>query len=278
MSDVLVVIGIGGMGEAIARRMGAGKKVLLADFSEEALQRVGSALSGDGIDVTTKRVDVSSRQSLIELGQEATKLGAVRQIAFTAGLSPVQAPIGAILNVDLVGVAYFLEEFASVVAEGGSAVVIASMAGTFVAGRLPAELEAALAHTPADELLALPFLQGEAVPNSGAAYGIAKRCNQLRMQPASITWGARGARVNSISPGVISTPMGQQELEGESGAGMRSMVEGSGTGRLGTPFDIAAAAAFLLGPDASFITGTDLLVDGGAVAAVKTGTVQLAGA
>jgi NAD(P)-dependent dehydrogenase (short-subunit alcohol dehydrogenase family) len=168
-----------------------------------------------------------------------------------------------------------LDEFGAVIAQGGAGVVIASMAGTMAAGQLPPEAEGALALTPADQLPSLPFLSSAAVPNPGAAYGIAKRANQLRVQAASLTWGKRGARVNSISPGVISTPMGQAELSGESGAMMQGMIDVSGTGRIGTPSDIAEAAAFLLGPSASFITGTDLLVDGGVIAAVRSGALQL---
>ncbi|MFF5080200.1 SDR family oxidoreductase [Actinoplanes sp. NPDC000266] len=266
--SVVVVVGVGGMGEAIARRQGAGRRLLLADFDEVALKRVAETLRGEGYDVTAQRVDVGDRASVAALAGAAADLGPVTQVAHTAGLSPVQAPVDAILRVDLAGVAYALEEFGRVIAPGGSGVVIASMAGTMAAGRLPAELEAALATTAADDLLGLPFLQAGALPDAGAAYGIAKRANQLRVRTASRAWGARGARVNSISPGVIATPMGRQELSGESGAMMRSMIEASGTGREGTAADIAAAAAFLLGPDSTFITGTDLLVDGGVVAAM----------
>jgi NAD(P)-dependent dehydrogenase (short-subunit alcohol dehydrogenase family) len=275
MVDVLVVVGVGGMGEAIARRLGAGKQVVLADFDQAALDRVGAALRGEGFDIHTERVDVSSKESVLALAAAAAQLGPVRQVAHTAGLSPVQAPTAAILNVDLAGVAYSLDAFGAVIADGGAGVVIASMAGTMAASQLPAEFEAALAMTPSDELLALPFLQEGAIANQGAAYGIAKRANQVRVQAASLTWGGRGARVNSISPGVISTPMGQSELAGASGAYMRMMVEGSATKRLGTPSDIAEATAFLLGSSSSFITGTDLLIDGGVMAAIRSGAVQL---
>ena len=273
--EVLVVIGVGGMGEAIARRVGTGRHLLLADFNEQLLARVSEGLDGDGYSVTTHKVDVSSRASVAELARTAIGLGEVRCLAHTAGLSPVQASIEAILKVDLAGVAFSLEEFGRVVAPGGAGVVVASMAGTMAQGQFPAEMEAALANTPADQLLSLPFLSPSAIPNPGAAYGIAKRANQLRVQAASLAWGSRGARVNSISPGIISTPMGRQELSGSSGAYMRAMIDGSATGRLGTPGDIANLVAFLVGPDSSFITGTDVLVDGGVVAGIRSGAISL---
>ncbi len=273
--DVVVVIGVGGMGAAVARRVGAGRHVLLADFNEGLLEVLSTQMDGDGFEITSQQVDVSSRESVAALADRAAELGRVTTVVHTAGLSPVQAPTAAILQVDLLGVAIALDEFARVIAPDGAGVVIASMAAALAAGHFPAEMEAALAHTPTDELLALPFLGEGAVPNPGAAYSIAKRANQLRVQAASVAWGARGARVNSVSPGVISTPMGREELAGESGVGMRAMIEGSGTGRIGTPSDFAAAVAFLVGPEASFITGTDLLVDGGTVAAVRSGAVAL---
>ncbi|MFE4667571.1 SDR family oxidoreductase [Streptomyces sp. NPDC056716] len=268
---VLTVIGVGGMGEAIARRCGMGRKVLLADYDVPLLDALTERLRGDGYDVEGRRVDVGSADSVAELARTAASLGAVTGIAHTAGLSPAQAPVDAILRVDLLGVALTLDAFERVVAPGGAGVVIASMAGTLARGALTTDTEQALANTPADELLALPILRGEALPDAGFAYSLAKRANQLRVQSASTRWGLRGARVNTISPGVISTPMGQQELAGPGGAGIRAMVEASGTGRLGTAGDIAATAAFLLGPDATFVTGTDLLVDGGVVAAMSAG-------
>ncbi|WP_440708696.1 SDR family oxidoreductase [Herbiconiux sp. YIM B11900] len=275
-NDIVVVVGVGGMGEAIARAAGAGENVhvVLADFSQTALDRVSAALQADGIATSSHLVDVSSRASVAALAQDAAALGPVTKVAWTAGLSPVQASAEAILAVDLAGVAYGLDEFAAVIADGGAGVVIASMAGTMTGEQLPAELGVALQHTPSDDLLGLPFLSPAALPDPGAAYGIAKRSNQLRVRSASLSWGARGARINSISPGVISTPMGDQELAGENGAQMRAMVAASGTGRLGSPDDILSAALFLLGPDSSFITGTDLLVDGGVVAAVLSGALQ----
>lgn len=267
--SVLVIIGMGGMGQAVLRRSGAGQKVLLADFNESLLESVVAAALDEGYDVVSRQVDVSSRESVAALAATARELGAVTGVVHTAGLSPVQASVAAIWNVDLIGVALVLEEFEKVIARGGSGIVIASMAAYLGGGAIPAEVLADLAAKPADDLLLIPFVAG--IDNPGYAYSVAKRANQVRVQAAGVRWGGRGARVNTISPGVISTPMGQQELAGESGAQMRAMIEGSGTKRVGTPGDIANAAAFLLGPDSSFMTGTDVLVDGGVVAAVATG-------
>ncbi|MEU5755066.1 SDR family oxidoreductase [Streptomyces sp. NPDC047829] len=268
-ASVVVVIGVGGMGQAIASRQGAGRRLLLADFDHRTLSSVAERMRGQGHDVVTQTVDVSSRPSVTALAETAAGIGPVTQVAHTAGLSPVQASPAAVLRVDLLGTALVLEEFGRVIAPGGSGVVVSSMAGHMLPAPLSAEQEQALAHTPADELLKLPFIASE-FPGP-VAYGLAKYGNRLRVQAAGSSWGERGARINTISPGVIATPMGQQELDGSSGESMRAMIAASGTGRLGTPDDIAGAAAFLLGPDASFITGTDLLVDGGAVAAVRAG-------
>ena len=268
--DVLTVIGVGGMGQAIARRLGAGKMVLLADYNEQTLASVAESLSADGHHVESRHVDVASPESVRKLARHAASLGAVTQVAHTAGLSPSQASAEAIIAVDLLGTALVLDEFGEVVAAGGAGVVIASMAGHMFPP-LTAEQEHALAHTPARELLELEFISPKKVTEPGIAYGIAKQANHVRVRAASSHWGRRVARINSVSPGIISTPMGQQELASPVGEGMRGMIAMSATGRLGTPDDIASATAFLLGPDASFITGTDLLVDGGVIAAIKAG-------
>jgi NAD(P)-dependent dehydrogenase (short-subunit alcohol dehydrogenase family) len=269
-TDVLVVIGVGGIGQAIARRQGPGKRVMLADFNEATLASAAKALDTLGYGVTARRVDVSEHDSVRSLARAAADLGRVTQVVNTAGLSPVQASAQAVLSVDLYGVAVFLEEFGQVIAPGGAGIVISSMAG-YMPPPLPADHDRALAFTPVDQLLDLPFLSSEAVPNSGAAYGLSKRANHLRVQAASLTWGERGARVNCISPGIIATPMAQQEMAGPGGAGYRKMIETSASRRMGTPDDVAAAAAFLLGPESSFVTGADLLIDGGVIAALRAG-------
>jgi NAD(P)-dependent dehydrogenase (short-subunit alcohol dehydrogenase family) len=274
--NVSVVIGVGGIGQAIARRQGSGKSLLLADLDERTLEAAAQGLQATGYTVTTQRVDVSSRESVRALARAAAALGDVVEVVHTAGLSPNMAPPDKILAVDLLGVALVLEEFGQVVAAGGAGLVISSMAG-YMPPPLPPEVDEALARTPADELLKLPFLQPEAVPDSGAAYALSKRANHLRVQAESLRWAERGARVNAISPGIIATPMAQTEMASPSGAGYRAMIEASAAKRVGTPDEVAAAAAYLLGPDASFVTGSDLLIDGGVIAALRAGRLKVLG-
>ena len=273
-TDVLVIIGAGGIGQAIARRTGAGKTVLLADFNEQTLSAAEQALDRAGHTVRTQQVDVSDQPSVHALAQAAGNLGDVVQVASTAGLSPVQATAPAVLAVDLYGTALVLEEFGQVIAPGGAGVHISSMAG-HMPPPLDLERAHALAFTPSDELLALPILSPDAVPNSGAAYGLSKQANHVRVQGAALTWGDRGARVNSLSPGIILTPLARDEMSGPGAEGYQKMIETSPAGRVGTADEVAAVAAFLLGPDAGFITGTDLLMDGGVIAALRGGRWQL---
>jgi NAD(P)-dependent dehydrogenase (short-subunit alcohol dehydrogenase family) len=275
-SEVIVVIGVGGIGLAIARRQGFGKKVLLADFNEATLVAAADRLKVAGYDVTTQTVDVSSRDSVRALADAAAALGSVLQIVNTAGLSPNMAPAQKILEVDLYGSAVVFEEFERVVAPGGAALIISSMAG-YMPAPLPADQDHALAFTPADELLKLAFLGPDAIDSSGAAYGISKRANHLRVQAASISWGERGARVNSISPGIIATPLAQHELDSPIGDAYRAMMAAAPVKRMGSPDEIAILAALLLGPDGSFITGSDILIDGGVIAAIRAGKIKLGG-
>lgn len=266
MAEVLVVTGAGGMGMAIARRLGPGRRVLLADYAETVLERAVQQLQAEGYDVHGRQTDVSDAAAVRSLADAAAELGTFRILVHTAGVSPVQAPPERVIAVDVVGTALVLDEFLRLAGPGSVAVCVASMAGAMAT--LPPEAEHLLATTPTAKLAGLPLLDPARL-DRGAAYSIAKRANQLRVQWASLQWGRKGGRVVSVSPGIISTPMGQEELSGPSGPMMRAMIAASGTGRVGTPDDIAAAVEFLVSPAASFITGTDLLVDGGAVAGVR---------
>jgi NAD(P)-dependent dehydrogenase (short-subunit alcohol dehydrogenase family) len=266
MSQVNVVIGPGSIGQAIARRVSAGKRVLLADLREENASAAAKTLSEAGFDVTTTQVDISSRESIQALVALAVSLGEVTGLIHAAGVSPSQASPETILHVDLYGTAVILEEFGNVIAPGGSGVVIASQSGHRLPGLSP-EQNRALATTPADELLALPMLQPDQVRDSLHAYQLSKRGNSLRVMAEAVRWGRRGARINTISPGIIMTPLAKDELTGPRGDGYRRMLSLSAAGRAGTPDEVANVAALLMGPDGGFITGSDFLMDGGVTAA-----------
>ena len=266
MKNIIVLIGAGSIGQAIARRVSAGKHVLLADLRQDNLDAAATVLRDAGFKVSTAIVDVSSRQSVHALVEAATAIGDITGVIHAAGVSPSQALPATILKVDLYGTALVLEEFGNVIARGGAGVVISSQSGH----RLPAltpEQNKALATTPADELLALPMLQLDKVTDPLNAYQISKRGNSLRVMAEAVRWGKRGARVNTISPGIIFTPLARDELTGPRGAGYRRMIELSPAGRGGTPDEVGVVGALLMGPDGTFITGSDFLMDGGVTAA-----------
>lgn len=265
MTNVNVVIGVGLIGQAIARRVSTGKHVLLADLHRENADAAAKILGDAGFTTSTAVVDVSSRASVHALVEAATAIGSITGVILAAGVSPTQASPGTILKVDLYGAALALEEFGNVIARGGAGVVIASQSGH----RLPAltaEQDKALATTPADELLALPMLQPDQVTDSLRAYQLSKRGNSLRVMAEAVRWGKRGARVNAISPGIICTPLAKEELAGPRGPGYRRMLALSPAGRIGTPDEVGAVGALLMGPDGGFITGSDFLMDGGVTA------------
>jgi NAD(P)-dependent dehydrogenase (short-subunit alcohol dehydrogenase family) len=263
---VIVVIGAGSIGQAVARRVSAGKHVLLADLRQDNAEAAAKTLSEAGFTVSTATVDVSLRPSVHALVETATALGEVSGVIHAAGVSPTQASPETILRVDLYGTALVLEEFGNVIARGGAGVVIASQSGH----RLPpltAKQNAALATTPTEDLLKLPMLQPDQVKDPLHAYQISKRGNSLRVMAEAVRWGKRGARVNTISPGIIITPLAKDELEGPRGPGYRRMLEVSAAGRAGTPDEVGTVGALLMGPDGAFITGSDFLMDGGVTAA-----------
>jgi NAD(P)-dependent dehydrogenase (short-subunit alcohol dehydrogenase family) len=270
MNNVIVVIGAGSIGQAIARRVSAGKHLLLADLRLENADAAAKVLSEAGFEVSTATVDISSRESVHALVETATAIGEVTGVIHAAGVSPSQAPPAVILKVDLYGTALVLEEFGDVIAPGGSCVVIASMSGH----RLPAltaQQDKALATTPTDDLLALPMLQPDQVTDPLHAYQVSKRCNSLRVMAEAVRWGKRGARVNTISPGIIITPLAKDELAGPRGGGYRRMMDLCPAGRAGTPDEVGTVGALLMGADGAFITGSDFLMDGGVTASYRYG-------
>jgi NAD(P)-dependent dehydrogenase (short-subunit alcohol dehydrogenase family) len=266
MTNVVVVIGSGQIGLAIARRVGAGRHILLADLRKENADAAAEVLADVGFEVSVATVDVSSRESVLALVQAATALGEVTGLIHAAGVSPSQASPSTILQVDLYGTALVLEEFGKVIAPGGAGVVIASMSGHRLAP-LTVEQNEALATTPVDELLALAFLQPDQVTDPLRAYQVSKRGNSLRVLASAVTWGKRGARINTISPGIIITPLARDELTGPRGDGYRRMIEASAAQRAGTADEVATVGALLMGSDGAFITGSDILMDGGVTAA-----------
>jgi len=271
-THVVVLIGAGSIGQAIARRVSPGKHVVLADLRQQNVDSAAKVMSDAGFDVSTAIVDASSRESVHALVKKATAIGPITGMIHAAGVSPTQASPATIFKVDLYGTAVILEEFGNVIARGGSGVVIASQSGH----RLPplaAEQDMALATTIPEELFGLSFLQPDQVQDSLHAYQLSKRGNSLRVMAEAVRWGRRGARVNTISPGIVMTPLAKDELTGPRGEGYRRMIEGSAAGRAGTPDEVAAVAALLMGPEGGFITGSDFLMDGGVTAAYWFGDV-----
>jgi NAD(P)-dependent dehydrogenase (short-subunit alcohol dehydrogenase family) len=249
------VIGPGSIGQAIARRGSAGKRVLLADLREENAAAAAKALSEAGFDVSTTTLDIASRASIHALVELAASMGEVSGLIHAAGASPSQASPETILHVDLYGIAVILEEFGNVIVQGGSGVVIASQSGHRLP-RLTPEENKLLATTPAEELLALPMLQPDQIKNSLHAYQISKCGNPVRVMAEAVRRGKRSARINTISPGIIMTPLAMDELTGPRGEGYRRMLSLSlslslsPAGRAGTPDEVGNVAALLMGATA----------------------------
>ena len=273
MSSVIVVIGAGSIGQAIARRVSAGKHVLLGDVRREQADAAADVLADAGFEVSTATIDVSSRESVHAFTGMAAAIGPVSGVIHAAGVSPTQASPETILKVDLYGTALVLEAFGNVIAPGGAGVVISSQSGHRLAALTP-EQNKALAMTPADKLFGLPMLQPGAVADPLHAYQLSKRGNALRVMAKAVRWGRRGARLNAISPGIIITPLARDELAGPRGPGYRRMLSLSAAGRAGTPDEVGAVGALLMGPDGAFITGSDILMDGGVTAAYWYGELS----
>jgi NAD(P)-dependent dehydrogenase (short-subunit alcohol dehydrogenase family) len=270
MADVVVVVGAGAIGQAIARRVGAGRHVLLSDRHQEEADATAAVFRDAGFEVSAATVDITDRESVRALVDRAGLIGAVTGLVHAAGVSPAHASPAMVLRVDLYGTALVLEEFGQVIEAGGSGVVVASQSGHLLAP-LSAAAERLLAVTPADDLLSLPMLATGEVRDALHAYQLAKRGNALRVRAEAVRWARRGARINAVSPGIIATPMSQELLTGPGGAEFRALIDGSPARRAGTPDEVATVAALLLGPDGAFMTGSDVLIDGGLTAAAVFG-------
>lgn len=271
--DVMLLTGAGQIGMAIARRMGYGMKIVIGDKSLEHAQTISRIMNDAGFDTEAMEMDLSSRASIRNMIAEAQKYGEIAMLVNAAGVSPSQAPVEAILKVDLYGTAVLLEEVGSIIKEGGVGVTISSQSGH----RMPAlseEADRQLAETPAEELLKLDILQPENIRDTLHAYQMAKRCNEKRVMAEAVKWGKRGARINSISPGIIVTPLAMDEFKGPRGDFYKNMFAKCPAGRPGTADEVANAAELLMSSKGAFITGADFLIDGGATASYFYGPLR----
>ena len=272
-SEVVFWTGAGQIGMAIARRVGYGKKTLVGDKSIDNANAIAKMMNEAGFDCEPYEMDLSSRESILGMIARAQELGEITMLINAAGVSPSQAPIETILKVDLYGTAVLLEEVGKVIASGGVGVTISSQSGKRMP-QLTAEEDRQLATTPTEELLGLPLLQPENVRDTLHAYQLAKRCNEKRVMFEACRWGEKGARINSISPGIIVTPLAIDEFNGPRGDFYKNMFAKCPAGRPGTADEVGALAELIMGPQGSFVSGSDFLIDGGATASYYYGALQ----
>lgn len=271
--EVMVVTGAGQISMAIARRMGYGKKIVMGDKNIQNAKAIAEIMNQAGFDVEPVEMDLSSRESIQALIAKALEYGEIKMLVNGAGVSPSQAPIEAILKVDLYGTAVLLEEGGKVIAEGGVGVTISSQSGWRMP-QLTAEEDAALATTPTEELLQLEMLQPENIKDTLHAYQMAKRCNEKRVMAQSVEWGKRGARLNDIAPGIIVTPFAVDEFNGPRGDFYKNMFAKCPAGRPGTADEVANVAELLMSEKGAFITGSTFLIDGGATSSYYYGPLK----
>lgn len=271
--EVMLVTGAGQISMAIARRIGHGKKIILGDKKIENANAIAKVMNEAGFDVIPFEMDLSSRESILEIIAEAQKYGEIRYLVNGAGVSPSQAPVEVILKVDLYGTAVLLEEVGKVIAEGGCGVTISSQSGWRMP-QLTAEEDRLLATAPTEELLSLDILQPENIRDTLHAYQLAKRCNEKRVMAECINWGKRGARLNDIAPGIIVTPLAIDEFNGPRGDFYKNMFARCPAGRPGTADEVANVAELLMSDKGAFITGSTFLIDGGATSSYFYGPLQ----
>ena len=271
--EVMLVTGAGQIGLAIARRMGYGKKIVVANLTVEGAKETITTLTNAGFDAVAIQMDMASRESIVNAVSKAQEYGPIKMLVNAAGVSPSQATIEQILQVDLLGTAILLEEVRKVIAPGGVGVTISSQSG-FRMKQLTPEEDRALAMTPTDELPSLDFLQPENITNTLHAYQLAKRANEKRTMYEAVEWGKRGARLNDIAPGIVVTPLAIDEFNGIRGDFYKNMFAKCPAGRPGTTDEIADVAELLMSERAQFITGATFLIDGGATASYYYGPLQ----
>ncbi len=271
--DVMILTGAGQIGMAIARRMGYGKTILVADKNPANAEAIAKTMNEAGYDVIAAEVDLASRKSILALIDQAQDLGDITMLVNAAGVSPSQAPVETILNVDLYGTAVLMEEVGKVIAPGGVGVTISSQSGWRMPA-LTAEEDALLATTPTEELLSLEILQPENIRDTLHAYQLAKRCNEKRVMAEAVKWGERGARINDIAPGIIVTPLAIDEFNGPRGDFYKNMFAKCPASRPGTADEVANVAELLMSDKGAFITGSTFLIDGGATSSYFYGPLK----
>ena len=273
MKDVVILTGAGQIGMAIARRVSMGKKLVIGDKSRANGEAITKIMNEAGFDAVFVECDLSSRESILNLISEARKFGEIAHLINAAGVSPSQAPVETILKVDLYGTAVLLEEVGKVIKAGGTGITVSSQSGHRMPA-LGAEIDEQLATTPTEKLLDLSVLQPENIRDTLHAYQLAKRCNVKRVMYEAVRWGERGARVNSISPGIIVTPLALDEFNGIRGDFYKNMFAKCPAGRPGTADEVATLAELMLDSRGAFITGSDFLIDGGATASYFYGPLK----
>lgn len=271
--DVMILTGAGQIGMAIARRMGYEKKIVVGDKKMENAEDIARIMNNAGFDAIPVEMDLSSRASILSLIAEARKYGEISMLVNAAGVSPSQASIETILKVDLYGTAVLLEEVGKVIKEGGVGVTISSQSG-YRMPALTADEDEQLACTPTEELLSLGILQLQNIRDTLHAYQMAKRCNVKRVMAEAVKWGERDARINSISPGIVVTPLALDEFNGPRGDFYKNMFAKCPAGRPSTADEIANVAELLMSDRGAFITGADFLIDGGATASYFYGALK----
>ena len=271
--EVMILTGAGQIGMAIARRMGYGKKIVVGDKKPENAEDIVRIMNNAGFDAIPVEMDLSSRASILSLIAEARKYGEISMLVNAAGVSPSQASIETILKVDMYGTAVLLEEVGKVIKEGGVGVTISSQSGHRMPA-LTADEDEQLATTPTEELLSLDILQPRNIRDTLHAYQMAKRCNVKRVMAEAVKWGERDARINSISPGIVVTPLALDEFNGPRGDFYKNMCAKCPAGRPGTADEIANVAELLMSDRGAFITGADFLIDGGATASYFYGGLK----
>ena len=271
--DVMIVTGAGQISMAIARRVGYGKKIIHGDKSRQNCETITKIMTDAGFDVEPFEMDLSSRESILAMIAKGQEFGEIKYLVNGAGVSPSQAPVEAILKVDLYGTAVLLEEVGKIIVNGGVGVTISSQSGWRMP-QLTAEQDYQLAMTPTEELLGLEILRPENIRDTLHDYQLAKRCNEKRVMAECVKWGERGARLNDIAPGIIVTPLAIDEFNGIRGDFYKNMFAKCPAGRPGTADEVANVAELLMSDKGAFITGSTFLIDGGATASYYYGSLR----